>query len=729
MEKTEMKLTEVMLTRCNKVLVLHPYKDKNEEVSTEYIGMLCRQLLEYGYKLSEIAISYLAHDSLSHFIEVYKFLIEKIPEMCGADKHYKVFYPNFPEQVKNTPESEIFINAILHYMSGGTYELPEETKEDVKEKLKKKVYNAKMLRHASKSDAVDFFNSLLTSKVPISKNDQELIKDLLPIMESEMEWDLAFCYDRITVRENAAIVAGSIMKTHEIHLLSHDLDLYKSLTKLLSKPNDVLRLITFLSDGDVSLSTNTRFKSFSRATRRFLLSLIDSFNKNDVWVQDQFAREKKRWKRVAEILHPNEKLNKILYHNASDMLSSLNDYKTIESNIELAINDGSISKMNELIYKAPGLVIRNLDRIIRRGDDFYTKKIIDMLSESMYKINTSVLCQVYDHFNNRTIDKTVRVFNLISGKNYYKENDLAPLSTDVVDYLLVQINRELIERYKNWDYEKEINSIYISDIFNYLAVPRNMRDSADGFKVIPRNSRFTLQESTTHFRPFVWWTNPGDDSRLDIDLSASLYDEDFKYLTHCSYTNIKCDDYGMYHSGDIVNGGDFEGEGVTESIDINIPDLGKTGCKYVVFSIHAFTNHLFSGLEHLKFGFMELDNVSYDNGVVIQPDKVNMLFNSTADANTIITVVYNVEDRTITWVDKLCKDSLGYRNVENKADFISAILQSTTDKHMSWISIIMYHVLANGLKIVSSKEEADYVFDFDGDLTPYDYQKFASDWM
>ena len=729
MKDSEMKLTEIMLTRCNKILVLHPYKDVNEEVSKEYIGMLCRQLLEYGYGISENTMSYLSHDNLTHFIELYKFLVDKIPEMCGADRHYRVFYPNFPEQVKNTPDDEIFINAILHYMSGGIYELPTETREYVKDKLRKKVHNAKILQVATKSDVIDFFNSLITSKVPIAKSDQELVEELLPIMEREMGWSLNHCYDRIVVRENAAIVAGIIVKTHESHSLLHDKELYTTMTNLLSKPTDVLRLITFLSDGDVSLATNTRFKSFSRATRRYLLSLINSFDRNDIWVQDQFAREKKRWVRIAEKLHPNEGTNPKFYSRAANLLSSLNDFKTVESSIEEAINTHDISAMNELIYKAPGLIIRNLDRIIRQSDTAYSKKVIDMLADSMYKVSTSVLCQVHDHFNNRSDYDMVRVFNLLNGKNYYKENDLKPLSRDIVDYLQTKIGRELLKRYKNWDYGREIKSIYISNVFNNLALPRNMRDSADGFKVIPRNSRFVLQKSTTHFRPFVWWTNPDDDERLDIDLSASLYDKDFKYLDHCSYTNIKCSSYGLFHSGDITNGGDFDGQGVTESIDINIPDLETSNCNYVVFSIHAFTSQLFSNLEHLRFGFMELDNASYNNGVVIQPDKVDMLFNSSADANTIVTVVYNVKDRTITWVDKRCKDSMAYRNVENKASFISAILEASTHKTMTWASIIMYHALSNNIKIVTNKDEADYIFDFDGDLTPYDYQKFAAEWM
>ena len=72
MKDSEMKLTEIMLTRCNKILVLHPYKDVNDEVSKEYIGMLCRQLLEYGYGISENTMSYLSHDNLTHFIELKK---------------------------------------------------------------------------------------------------------------------------------------------------------------------------------------------------------------------------------------------------------------------------------------------------------------------------------------------------------------------------------------------------------------------------------------------------------------------------------------------------------------------------------------------------------------------------------------------------------------------------------------------------------------------------------
>ena len=38
----------------------------------------------------------------------------------------------------------------------------------------------------------------------------------------------------------------------------------------------------------------------------------------------------------------------------------------------------------------------------------------------------------------------------------------------------------------------------------------------------------------------------------------------------------------------------------------------------------------------------------------------------------------------------------------------------------------------DSIKIYDSffeNDEADYIFDFDGDLTPYDYQKFAAEWM
>ena len=79
-----------------------------------------------------------------------------------------------------------------------------------------------------------------------------------------------------------------------------------------------------------------------------------------------------------------------------------------------------------------------------------------------------------------------------------------------------------------------------------------------------------------------------DDGRVDIDLSASFYDQNWDYVTHISYTNLAESDLGAYHSGDIVNGGPLSGDGKAEFIDLDIETTAKQA-RYVVFQVYTFT--------------------------------------------------------------------------------------------------------------------------------------------
>lgn len=74
-------------------------------------------------------------------------------------------------------------------------------------------------------------------------------------------------------------------------------------------------------------------------------------------------------------------------------------------------------------------------------------------------------------------------------------------------------------------------------------------------------------------RGFVWWTNMENGSRVDLDLSAAIFDRKWNYLEHVSYTNLRSDRYQACHSGDIVNGGPADGAGVCEFLDVDLDSV------------------------------------------------------------------------------------------------------------------------------------------------------------
>ena len=69
-------------------------------------------------------------------VAVCKKVLSLAKESVGAHVTMKAFYPNFPRQVMEASDAELYINAILHYWSFGqwTHEYVEAKRPELKEK-------------------------------------------------------------------------------------------------------------------------------------------------------------------------------------------------------------------------------------------------------------------------------------------------------------------------------------------------------------------------------------------------------------------------------------------------------------------------------------------------------------------------------------------------------------------------------------------------------------------
>jgi hypothetical protein len=79
------------------------------------------ELMQFGYILSEDALDAV---SLTWFEDIMSYLKKSL----GVG-NYLPFYKNFPKQVMELSHTELFMNAILHYWSEGTWEAPYELQE------------------------------------------------------------------------------------------------------------------------------------------------------------------------------------------------------------------------------------------------------------------------------------------------------------------------------------------------------------------------------------------------------------------------------------------------------------------------------------------------------------------------------------------------------------------------------------------------------------------------
>lgn len=145
------------------------------------------------------------------------------------------------------------------------------------------------------------------------------------------------------------------------------------------------------------------------------------------------------------------------------------------------------------------------------------------------------------------------------------------LSKSVVERLQRGIIATMVNRFKQLD---DLGKVYIDDQLRLCPLPTQQRSASEGLFQVARGTRLPIGDKGT-LRFFIYWVG------RDIDLSASLHNEEFELIEQISYTNLRSSKYDACHSGDITDAP----RGASEFIDISIDKAVKFGARYVVMNV------------------------------------------------------------------------------------------------------------------------------------------------
>ena len=129
------EINNIVLRRKNKIFLLTDKKEKIKITAKEFkekfsaVISFVKNLETYGYTVSADMFNSLLELDMEQIKENYKSIISLIKEQTGADKTYKVMYPNFPQQVIEMDNVDLFYNAIIHYFTNGEI-MPEYEKDE-----------------------------------------------------------------------------------------------------------------------------------------------------------------------------------------------------------------------------------------------------------------------------------------------------------------------------------------------------------------------------------------------------------------------------------------------------------------------------------------------------------------------------------------------------------------------------------------------------------------------
>ncbi|WP_295249851.1 TerD family protein [Ruminococcus sp.] len=707
------KLTELdkILLRRKHSVMFEPANMTYEQSKTEKALVVSglKNVQALGFTFSKELIEKAFHFTRDEFTAFYGFLIPALKELVGADVTYNPMYPNFPQQVAEASDIELFINAIVHYWSFGTL-IPEYEKN---ERLPL-IDDNKMavLSVGSHDDLMTIFTNLVESKTSISEQDKEDIETIILACPDYT----TYLPDTIPLKENVAFVGKLIIEKAPIK--SAD-----SIGKYFKTATDVLRLVTALSDGDISLASKTKYRNLRRVERRMIMDLLTGCGN----ITEDLFRYQYEWIRVAEILHPFE-YKKAKYSNVNAAFNTLRNEKKplmFAGKVQAAITAKDMREAATLLKVRPGEFARQLDKLIRDADN--PNYIVNCFKEVATEISTPVLLQVRQHFIGRmeNDNQPVRVFfpkgNL--AKAMVIRNELPKINSNVCKNVARICREALIEQYKEKDF---LGKVYIDEDFKNYLVPFSQRSASKAVKTIVRGSKLPIKEDATAVRGFIWWTNTDktrnswDKDRVDIDLSATIYDENWQYVDRVSYTQLRSAKYRAYHSGDITNGGNVNGDGVAEFIDVEIDAVAKNTGRYIAFQVYSFTGQHFSTLPNCRFGWMEREDVN--SGEIFEPQTVEMKIDLTADSTVAIPVIFDCVERKFIWCDMNLQNASSRfygNNLESNLHGVTATCYGLTHLNKANIyDLIMMNAIARG-SIVTDRNEADIIFSNDTTV-PYE---------
>lgn len=646
-------------------------------------------LLKVGFKASGELMEYVSklHPATAH--DITSNIIETVKELVGDNVEHNTYFKEFPKNVPDTlefwaqcigdallnPETARQVSStiyagyvnLLDLPKYGKYQHTYEEMLEAHEKFIPSIKNRKIIIHLGKTlaeEAAELYNSLAASTVPLNPSDREALKILAEVCLNDTQ------PENIPMRENKAIV-NSVRLNNNKKLL-------------VDTPMDILRLAVALSNGDVTLEKPTKFISLPHSKRKDLLKALDAIIKKSPAKLSDIAQYSERWKRLSEKLHPYTYSHR--YKNAIEVFSVARGDNKISSllvRFEDALGKGHINAAIDILTNAPGLFIRNVDRLLTVISDNNIGLLKTALDNTKHQVSGRVLLSLAEHLNNRMLpsDNKARIFANRKGTAYTVKEERKALNKKTVAPIVGSLLLEIVDRL-SW------NNILVDKTVLNLALPLSNKQTADGFKIMPRGS--TMPVANERLRFFCYWKQKKQ--RTDYDLSVILLNNQFNIIGQVSYTNLK--------NGDIVHSGDLTEapKGASEFIDINLPSLHKD-CTYIVPEVNIYSGERFAEAEESYFGFMEHDEEQKSKP--FEPATVQMKSDMRGNGRVALPLVFMRQNNAwvAKWINLYSNGRPNFNRVESNHITTGLLAQTMVERRFMTIGKLIELLQLRGAKI------------------------------
>lgn len=432
---------------------------RNNTLSIAEMATITKKFQGYGYTFEKKLAQTIFKVDRDYAIDLCREMLENIEDF-KSDKGYEVFYKDFPKEVMNMEEADIYINQMLHYWFGYIPKHKNLKNKNIgyeKNELAQLV-ELSHLKLVADSDIEKLFYNLLSSNVTLSS---QYLEDVCFLSNGFSEKELEEYSENILMKETLTTLSSYVWEKRKILIGNFD------------TATDVLRFITKLSNGEL----NTKYICFAYFSRTELAQIVKKLEK----IKNSFPdikRYKKPWHKFFKL--NAKKINLKKYPNVQkivNMLFSKFEYETpkgyfdkVKKNISNMSNK-DLEKFIGLYLKFSGDYARQVLSLLNISNKKQYHILINGLKKCMKDVNTRVLLQLYD-----------RLLNL------QKKNQLEEIKKN--KEIEIKIKMEKIKNSQITEEEKTVEEIFekknspekrskIRNVFRNLVFKEEQKDESE----------------------------------------------------------------------------------------------------------------------------------------------------------------------------------------------------------------------------------------------------------
>ena len=672
----------------------------NETLSIEELATLIKKFEGYGYIFSkELAIA-ISKEERNTIIDKLKSVI-KVIEDFKSDKNYTVFYKNFPDEVINMNEIDLYINQILHYWIGY---LPSNSENIIKEDVEpSKLVKARELNLIDDEMIEKLFVDLLSSNVTLS---EQYLDDVCVLTNNKSIKELEKYMEYIQMKETLTTVSSYILKKEGV-LVGN----FKTAT-------DILRLIAKISEDELN-NKHIHFAYFSRTELSQLMTKLENLQNP----MPDIKRYSKPWHTFFKLYAKKINFNKYpKVRNAVDMLFGDISYMTERGKINEKIKRLPIMSEEELDNFVKeytvfyGDYIREILSLLNKANENQYEKLLLGLENSVTKVNTRILFQLYDRIINlKAKDETVP--RLVNSKGKWRR---LRESISLSDELLNRVLKIVEDGIKTQLKEKEnLGKVFIDEDYKNIMLTTSEKDSNVSLRPMTRGSRIKFNPNAEVLRFFVAWKNLDEKTlkelntiydRVDVDLSALTFNENLEFNDVVAYYNQKKS--GFAFSGDITNAP----EGALEYIDVfDLERLKKKGNRYILMQIRSYNGYTFEEINSVYAGVMELTSIEAKEKKNMYSTAITEGFQIVSSERTTNTILVDLKNYEYIWLDMnmdsykldIFQNALNYEEIPYLNDMLRYFSRK---QYITMYDLLKLNADVRGI-LTRNKKEADVIFE------------------